>query len=448
MFASMTRFNELDLDEALLRGIAEVGFEAPTPVQAQVIPRALAGADLMVRAATGSGKTAAYLLPLLQRLLAHPRSAGGVRGLVLVPTRELARQVRAELGVLGGLTGLGATLLTGGEDRSRQAAALRRGPAVVIATPGRLLELADTGDADLALLEVLVLDEADRMLDMGFAPQVLDLIARCGAERQSLLFSATLRRNGIEAVAGALLRRPEVIELDAIREQHPDIGHQVMLSDGPDLKQAQLLALLGGEDVDRALVFVNARERAVALANFLIGRGQRAAALHGELDHKERKRVMGLFLDGTVPVLVATDLVARGLDLPGVGLVVNFDPPRSGSDYLHRSGRTGRAGRRGVALTLVGPSDWNRVESIVRYLNLEVQRRVIEGLEARFEGPTGRRRPKRADSAKTRPAKKDAPKVKNRLRDRKNIGKRRSPTDPGSPPSQGASPPRRGDPKG
>lgn len=246
-----------------------------------------------------------------------------------------------------------------------------------------------------------------------------------------MLFSATLRRKGIEAVAGALLRRPEVIELDAIREQHPDIGHQVMLSDGPDFKQAQLLALLGGDDVDRALVFVNARERAVALANFLMGRGQRAAALHGELDHKERKRVMGLFLDGTVPVLVATDLAARGLDLPGVGLVVNFDPPRSGSDYLHRSGRTGRAGCRGIALTLVGPSDWNRVESIVRYLNLEVEQRVIEGLEPRFQGPTGRR-PKRADSARTRPAKKDAPKVKNRLRDRKNIGKRRRPAGEGA----------------
>jgi ATP-dependent RNA helicase SrmB len=221
-----------------------------------------------------------------------------------------------------------------------------------------------------------------------------------------------------------------------VREQHPDIDHQILLSDEPEHKERQLLWLLENEPFEKALVFTNTRERTVSLGAFLIGQGQRVVVLHGEMEQRERNRVMGLFHRGEVPVLIATDLAARGLDVPGVGLVIDFDPPRSGDEYLHRTGRTGRAGERGVAITLVNSQEWNRVEGIARYLRLEFLPRSIKGLESRFQGPTRRKGPAKAaqaaraeKAAKTEAAaKKAAARPKDRLRDRKDIGKRRRPS--------------------
>ena len=447
---SMTAFDDLGLAEPLLRGVAKAGFETPTPVQAEVIPAALDGADLLVAAATGSGKTVAYLLPILEGLL-HRRPAGdGCRALILAPTRELARQIHAHFLDIAGYTRLTAEVITGGESRGHQVAALRRNPDLIMATPGRLLEHLDTGEAMLDTVEYLVLDEADRMLDMGFAPDVISILSECPVRRpggcQSMLFSATLEQRGLADLAGRLLREPRQITVDSARDPHPNIDHQILLSDEPEHKRSQLLWLLEHEAADKTLVFVNTRERADQLGNWLGQHARRAAVLHGDLDQRERKRVLGLFHDGRIDVLVATDVAARGLDVPGVGRVINFDIPRIGDDYLHRSGRTGRAGERGVAVNLVSAQEWNRMEGIVRYLHLTPGRRAIDALKARFQGPSPKqKRPKSKPGAKTKAAKKTGAKTKDRLRERKNIGKRRKPTSGQRGTEAGFTPPKRRD---
>ena len=446
-------FDELELTEPLLRGLAKAGFDTPTAVQQQVIPAAMQRLDLLVSAATGSGKTVAFLLPIMQHLLDQRPVHDSPRVLILVPTRELARQIHAHFMDIGSYTRLTVEVITGGENRGHQVSALRRNPDILVATPGRMLEHLETGEAELGDLEHLVLDEADRMLDMGFAEQVFAILGHCRRERQSLLFSATLQQRGLTGLAERLLREPQTIIVDVVREPHPDITHQILLSDEPEHKREQLLRLLRDEPAEAAgdqapapptamhagktLVFVNTRERADQLGNWLIGQQQRCAVLHGDLDQRERKRVMGLFRDGSVDVLIATDVAARGLDVPGVQRVINFDVPRSGDDYLHRTGRTGRAGEQGLAITLVSSQEWNRMEGIQRYLRLDVKQRAIKGLEARFKGAPSRAKPgkKKLDPAARAKAAKAAkqaqtgnqPKPKDRARDRKNIGKRRKP---------------------
>ncbi|MCG6943519.1 MAG: DEAD/DEAH box helicase [Thiohalocapsa sp.] len=430
----MDSFLDAQLAEPLLRGIAKAGFEQPTPVQTAVIPVALEGHDLMAAAATGSGKTAAFLLPIMQQLLESPAPRAGTRALVLVPTRELASQVLDHFHAVGSYSRLTAAVIVGGDPRNHQVNALRRNPEILIATPGRLREHLETGEADLSDLAYLVLDEADRMLDMGLVEDVFAIIQQAPAERQSMLFSATLHRRGVAELAEHLLRDPLTITLDHHRSAHPDIDHQVILADDPAHKARLLHRLLETADYQRALVFSNTRDGAEQAATRLADLDIRCAVLHGELDQRERKRVMGLFRDGTVPVLVASDVAARGLDVPGVELVVNLDVPRSGDDYLHRSGRTGRAGRRGLTVTLVGAPEWNRMAGIERYLGLSVGQVALAGLEARFQGAPKRGKPiKKATkkrAAKGAAGKVEAkPKTKQRLRDRKNIGKRRQPSN-------------------
>ena len=493
-------FATFDLPEPLLRGLDKLGFSEPTPVQRQVIPLANDGADLLVTAATGSGKTLAFLLPMLRRFLAAPAPRTGIRALVLVPTRELAYQIQEHFLQVASFTRLTAGVIVGGVAASHQVNTLRRNPDILIATPGRLLDHLERGATDLGDLEFLVLDEADRMLDMGFAPDVMQIIQTCNEERQSLLFSATLSRGGLQSFIDAALRDPQRVLVDHHRAAHPDIQHQRLLADDPDHKRALLLAYLtreegaasdpvtarppypqassaGGEGgiasadhaaallarggaegmpdltredfeggPDKILIFSNTRDQATALGNFLIGKGQRAAILHGELEQPERVRVLNLLRDGRVRILVATDVAARGLDVPGMDLVINFEVPRSGSDYLHRTGRTGRAGTPGLAITLVSPPEWNRMESIERYLQLDLHPLSLPGLAGHYQGPTRSRSPrKKIHGQAPKPATTQAPKVKERHRDRKNIGKRRLPSRPAAEGSTeaGLTPPKR-----
>ena len=424
-------FSEFLLPDLLLRGLEKAGFETPTPVQAQVIPLAQAGQDLLVSAATGSGKTAAFLLPMMQRFLDTPAPRTSARALILVPTRELARQIYIHFMNLASFTRLTAGVIIGGERRDRQIATLRRNPDILVATPGRLLEYLQSGAADLSDLECLVLDEADRMLDLGFAEDVLAIIDFTNPARQSLLFSATLHHRGLADITDKLLHDPRVLVVNPVREQHPDIVHQFMLSDDTEHKQRQLLWLLQNEPAAKTLVFTNTRERATGLGGFLMGQGQRVGVLHGELDQRERNRIMGLLHGGAISILIATDVAARGLDIPGLQLVVNFELARSGDDYLHRTGRTGRAGEKGLAIALVGPKEWNLKESIERYLALDFQARAIPGLKANFTGPTKRKGPSRG-KAKPKVAAAPKPKEKVRERERKNIGKRRQPAAAGA----------------
>jgi len=429
-------FADFLLPDVLLRAVQKLGFEQPTPVQQQVIPAAMAGKDLLVSAVTGSGKTAAFLLPMLQRFLDNPSPHTATRGLILVPTRELAQQVLEHFLGLASYTRLVAGVITGGAPLRHQIATLRCNPEILIATPGRLLEHLERGSAELGDLELLILDEADRMLDMGFASQVLEIIDRCGRARQSLLFSATLDHRGLKPVIDRLVREPQVVAINPVREQHPDIHHQVLLADDPDHKRQLLLWLLTHEDFDKALVFTNTREQASRLGGFLLAQQQRVGVLHGELEQRERNRVMGLLRGGQIKVLVGTDVAARGLDVPGIDLVINFEMARSGDDYLHRTGRTGRAGERGLAISLISAPEWNRMASIERYLRSSFERRVIEGLAARYQGPRKQKSSGKAagaKKAKEMEAKKPLPRVKDRHRDRKNKGKpRRLKESPGS----------------
>lgn len=410
-------FEDFGLAAALLRGLTKAGFGAPTPVQQAVIPAALEGADLLVAAATGSGKTAAFLLPVMQRLLERRAPRSATRALVLVPTRELARQSEEHFFRLGSYSRLRLGVIIGGVPRAHQIPTLRKNPELLVATPGRLLDHLRAGEVDLGDLECLVLDEADRMLELGFAEDVLALVAASRAQRQSLLFSATLHHRRLRELIGPLLHEPQVIQVDAPRAAPAQIVHQFIRSDTETQKQAQLLSLLAAESARQVLVFVNRREGTQALADLLRANGLRAAALHGELDQRERNRVLDLLRGARVRVLVATEVAARGLDIPTVDLVVHYVAPPRGDDYLHRSGRTGRAGAPGRVVTLVSAADWHHLESIRRYLGLTFEERVLPGLRAsRFRLP-----PKRVKApTKTKSSRRAVPqaRVKRRWRDR------------------------------
>ncbi|EIC21923.1 DEAD/DEAH box helicase [Thiorhodovibrio frisius] len=430
---SQTGFAVFPLAEPLQRGLVKAGFSEPTPVQQAVIPAALAGADLLVAAATGSGKTAAFLLPVMQRLLERPAPRAATRVLILVPTRELATQIETHFFALGSYSRLGIGVIIGGASRARQISILRKNPELIVATPGRLLDQLRAGEVDLGDLECLVLDEADRMLDLGFAEDVLAILECCNPARQSLLFSATLHHRHLQGLIGPALREPQVLRIDSPRAPSALIRHQLIRSNDLVQKQAQLLGLLGTEPVRLALVFVNQRERTLELTGQLRAAGHRAAALHGELDQRERERVLGLFRAGQLRMLVATEVAARGLDIPDVDLVVHYDPPPRGDDYLHRSGRTGRAGAVGLAVTLVTAADWHRMDNIRRYLGLELEERVLPGLKASFRIPPKRGKAKGSRSGKPKGAGAQAAtavKPKGRWRDRKQLGRPRGPRSP------------------
>ncbi len=426
-------FSELHLPDELLRAISEQGFTTPTPVQQQLLPLAREGFDLLVCAATGSGKTAAYLLPLLERFHDQPAHDTATRGLILAPTRELAQQIQQHFLELARFTRLTAAVITGGHPYRFQIADLRRNPDLLIATPGRLLEHLEGGNADLSDLEYLVLDEADRMLDMGFAPDVLQILEVTNPARQSLLLSATLNQRGLQPLTDKLLRDPRTITIDSHRERHPAIQQQRILADDAAHKQQLLLWLAQHQPYTKAIIFANTRDAVRELGGKLQAAGLRCGILHGELEQRERNRILGLLRSGTLSLLVATDVAARGLDISDLDLVINYDMPRNAEELLHRTGRTGRAGERGLAISLVTAPDWNRMISIERYLGLHFEALTIDGIEARFKGPkrcksSGKAARSHKPSAPPK-AEPKAPKKKIRERERKNIGKRRQPSN-------------------
>ncbi len=377
----------MSLHEDLLRSLEKRGISEPTPVQEKTIPAALEGKDLAVSAETGSGKTVAFLLPLLHRLLTTEDRKGGTRALVLVPTRELAKQILDELLATASYTQIKADMIIGGESFPAQRKILQRNPEVLIATPGRLLAHLNAGDSFLEDLEVLVLDEADRMLDMGFSDEVLQIVYLSNPNRQTMLFSATLTQKGLRHVIDEVLTEPQTIRLNRVQDKHENIRQQIILADDDAHKLDILDAILKEESYRKALVFTNKKVHADRVAGIIQAKGHRTAVLHGDLDQKERARVMKLLRDGKINVLVATDVAARGLDVEGVDLVVNMDVPRKGHDYIHRIGRTGRAGEKGLAISLVSSTEWNLMASIQRYLKQRFEQRVIKGLEGSYRGP-------------------------------------------------------------
>jgi superfamily II DNA/RNA helicase len=376
-------FSTLGLDSSLLSNLARLGYAEPTPVQREAIPAALAGGDLLVSSKTGSGKTAAFVLAGIERLrTAATRPGKGPRMLVLAPTRELAMQVqKATHGYASGQR-LVTACLVGGVPFGRQLSQVRKPVDIVIATPGRLKDHLDRGSLELARVELLVLDEADRMLDMGFQEEIDSIVARVPQERQTLLFSATLA-GVVGRLASRVTRSPRRIEIGRREEPKPDITQHALIADNESHKGRMLDSLLRETEVEQALVFTAMKRTAAELTLSLVGKGFSAGALHGDMRQQERTRTLNQLRDGRMRVLVATDVAARGIDVPGINLVVNYDAPRMAEDYVHRIGRTGRAGRAGIAVTFLGHADRNLVRQIERFTGNRVSLMEIPGLEPR-----------------------------------------------------------------
>ncbi|TLU71498.1 DEAD/DEAH box helicase [Lichenicoccus roseus] len=348
----MTSFADLKLSEPLLRALNEEGYTTPTPIQAGAIPYLMQGRDLLGLAQTGTGKTAAFALPILHRLSTHrhPAPARGCRVLVLAPTRELASQIDASFVTYGRHMRLSHTVVFGGVGQGRQVDAMRRGVDVLVAAPGRLLDLIGQGHIDLSTVEVLVLDEADRMLDMGFVRDIRRVVSMLPKERQTLLFSATMPRT-IAELADGLLRDPAKVEVTPPSTTVEKIRQAVMFVDDANKKAATLM-LLQSPKVARAIVFTLMKHEANKVAEFLVKSGVSAEAIHGNKSQGARERAMAGFRSGAVKVLVATDIAARGIDVDDVSHVFNYDLPNVPESYVHRIGRTARAGREGWAISL------------------------------------------------------------------------------------------------
>ncbi|MCG8611805.1 MAG: DEAD/DEAH box helicase [Pseudomonadales bacterium] len=397
-------FSSLSIDSRLQKATDSLGYTELTPVQAQSIPRALEGKDLVVGANTGTGKTVAFLIPALQKLLAKDAPQTGTRALILVPTRELARQVSKHLQQLARFTHLKYALIVGGEEFKFQQALIRKNPEFLIATPGRLAEHVRKGSVDLNDLEVLILDEADQMLDQGLGEDVLAITEQCAATRQTLLYSATMRNKNLGEMIQQVLNDPESLILNADRQLNSELRHQIIVADDSHHKTQLVSWLLEQETYSKAIIFANTKVQADSLAGKLRYRGLKAGILHGDLSQEIRTHVTQQMKNGSINILVASDVAARGLDIKDLDLVINFDVPRSGDEYTHRVGRSGRAGASGLAISLVSASEWNLMASISRYLKLETQPRVIKALEGKYKGPAKVKSSGKAAGKKKKPA--------------------------------------------
>ena len=369
-------FSNLSLAEPLARAVAEMGYESMTPIQAQAIPVVLTGQDVMGAAQTGTGKTAAFSLPLLQRLLKHESSSTSparhpVRALVLLPTRELADQVAQQIALYAKYTKLRSTVVFGGMDMKPQTLELKKGVEVLVATPGRLLDHIEAKNAILNQVEYVVLDEADRMLDIGFLPDLQRILSYLPKQRTTLLFSATFSPE-IKRLAGSYLQDPVTIEVARPNETASTV-EQHFYSAGDDDKRRAIHQVLKTRGIKQAFIFVNSKLGCGRLARSLEREGLKTTALHGDKSQDERLKALESFKNGEVDLLVCTDVAARGLDIKDVPAVFNFDVPFNAEDYVHRIGRTGRAGASGLAVTLVSGSDARLVADIEKLLKRKIE---------------------------------------------------------------------------
>jgi ATP-dependent RNA helicase RhlE len=379
-------FSTLGLSDALLRAVADQGYSVPTPIQAQAIPAVLAGGDVLAGAQTGTGKTAGFVLPMLQRLSAQPvppRSTlrRPVRALILTPTRELAAQVETSVRTYGSHLPLTSAIAIGGASFNRQAALLKRGVDILVATPGRLLDHHTQRNVDLSRVGIFVLDEADRMLDMGFINDIRRVIALLPERRQNLLFSATFPSE-IKALARSLLDSPATIEVGP-GNATVDVVDQVVHPVDGDRKRALLSTLIGGKGWQQVLVFTRTKHGADRLTKELNADGIHALAIHGNKNQNTRTRALAAFKRGGLRVLVATDIAARGIDISQLPHVVNFDLPNVPEDYVHRIGRTGRAGAAGQAISLVSRDERGYLRDIERLIRKPIRCQTIDGFEPR-----------------------------------------------------------------
>jgi len=389
------KFDDFSLAPVFLNSIRRLGYEKPTPIQARALPPLLAGRDLLGLAQTGTGKTAAFVLPLLQNLFSGPRKR--VRALVLTPTRELAEQIDGNIRQLAGTSGLESCTIIGGISKSRQERQVRQGAEILVACPGRLLDHLNSGSIDLAELEILVLDEADQMFDRGFLPDIRRILSQVPAERQSMVFSATMP-DQVRGLLTEVLRDPETVQVDHDRPA-ATITHLFFPVDRPR-KTALLKEILASRSMSTALVFTRTKHKAKNLARQLGKAGFRAVSLQGNMSQNQRQKAMQGFRSGHYSILVATDIAARGLDVAGISHVINYDLPDTVEAYTHRTGRTGRARCSGEAFSLVTGEDSGMMRSVEKRLGRRVRRVVVNGFAPAGQG--------RVRSAKgTHPRKRD-----------------------------------------
>jgi ATP-dependent RNA helicase RhlE len=371
-------FTSFALHPQINAGISAARYSTPTPIQIHTIPPILEGRDVLGLAQTGTGKTAAFVLPILQHLLTGPR--GKLRVLILSPTRELTEQTHVNIGTLGRHTGLRSLTIYGGVSAQAQIKGLRAGAEIAVACPGRLLDLMGQKVVNLSRIEILVIDEADRMFDMGFLPDIRRILAVLPAQRQTLLFSATMP-DEIRSLANELLNHPVKVDLGVSRPVET-IGHAVYPVE-QTRKAELLLALLRKAGSGQILVFTRTKHRAKKLAEQLIKAGLPATSLQGNLSQNRRQEAMNNFRTGRIKVLVATDIAARGIDVSQISHVINFDMPDTADAYTHRIGRTGRMARQGTALTLVTRDDLPMIRTIERLLGRSLEQRKLAGFDAR-----------------------------------------------------------------
>ncbi|WP_026075649.1 DEAD/DEAH box helicase [Noviherbaspirillum massiliense] len=397
------RFEDFGLAPEILRALADQGYVHPTPIQAKAIPIVLQGRDVMGAAQTGTGKTAGFSLPIIQRLLAHANASASparhpVRALILTPTRELADQVADNVKAYSRHTALRSTVVFGGVDMAPQTAALRAGVEIVIATPGRLLDHVQQKTLNLSQTEILVMDEADRMLDMGFLPDLQRIINLLPKQRQNLMFSATFSPE-IKKLASTFLNRPVTIEVARSNATAENVT-QVIYKVDEDAKRDAILHLIRERNLKQVIVFSNTKIGASRLARHLEKEGVKAAAIHGDKTQGERMAALDAFKQGTIEVLVATDVAARGLDIAELPCVINYDLPYNAEDYVHRIGRTGRAGASGDAISLYSDKDSRLLTDIEKLIKNSLPRVELTGF---LPQRSGDRRPRREDEGAATP---------------------------------------------
>jgi len=410
------QFSDFGLDKRLMSTVEHLGFDQATEIQQQAIPAAIAGHDLVASSKTGSGKTLAFLLPAMQRLIRNRAlTKRDPRVVILTPTRELAKQVFSQLRLFTSGSQFKAVLILGGENFNDQVKTLEKDPHFIVATPGRLADHLNQGHFYLHGLELLILDEADRMLDLGFAEQLSQINkAADHRKRQTLMFSATLDHAQVNEFALAMLNKPKRIAIGSAHTEHKDISKRFYLCDHLDHKQALLEHFLANEDYQQMIVFTATRADTDRLAGVLSEQGLSTVALSGDLNQSQRNQIMDGFAKGQQKILITTDLASRGLDLVNVSHVINFDMPKHTEEFVHRIGRTGRAGSKGDAISFVGPKDWQSFKNIEAFLQQEISFDVIDGLKAKFKGlkakkPAKKTKPKLAGDKTKKAAQKAKP---------------------------------------
>ncbi|MDH1312943.1 ATP-dependent RNA helicase SrmB [Shewanella xiamenensis] len=413
------QFEDFQLDPSLLESLKAMGHNTPTTIQQETLPHALEQRDILARAPTGTGKTASFLLPALQHLIDFPRRySGQARVLILTPTRELASQIHRYACHLATDQGLNIAIITGGVPYAPQEEALKGNIDILVATPGRLMEYLDKGKFSAESVDILIIDEADRMLDMGFSAVVKAIALEAQGRKQNMLFSATLEGSDVIRFAREVLNDPIEIDVDAPRKEKAKIHQWIHLADDKDHKFALLCHLLKQEEVKRAIVFVKTRDVVSSLEGQLLQAGIPCAFMRGDMEQKKRFQALSRFTKGEVNVLLATDVAARGIDIDDITHVINFDMPRSADTYIHRIGRTGRAGAKGTAISLAEAHDMRIVGKIERYIEQPLKRRIIEELRPKHKEarvPSKKKAKVKAKEAAKKTSKKEAAKKASKI---------------------------------